>query len=79
MKLEKKMSIMSNFEMNSKDKGVKLTALKLAEKKLKDSEKEFRNIIENTKDGIIIVDLKGKIKFMSKQISTMLGQDMVTI
>ena len=49
-----------------------ITEKKIAEIKLKESEKEFRNIIENTKDAIVIIDYEGKLLYISPQLSKML-------
>lgn len=49
-----------------------ITNRKIAEIKLKESEKEFRNIIENTKDAIVIIDFEGKLLYISPQLSKML-------
>ncbi len=49
-----------------------ITDKKIAEIKLKKSEKEYRNIIENTKDAIVIVDFEGKLLYVSPQLSQML-------
>jgi PAS domain S-box-containing protein len=49
-----------------------ITDKKVTEEKLKESEKEFRNIIENTKDAIVIVDFEGKLLYISPQLSKML-------
>ena len=49
-----------------------ITDRKIAEIKLKESEKEFRNIIENTKDAIVIIDFEGKLLYTSPQLSKML-------
>ena len=46
---------------------------KETEDKLKKSEKLFRNIIENTKEAIVIIDLNGKLLYASPQLSTMLN------
>ncbi|MBY9003872.1 MAG: PAS domain S-box protein [Candidatus Lokiarchaeota archaeon] len=45
---------------------------KEAEKMLKESEKKFQNIIENTKDAIVIIDLNGKLQYVSPQLSIIL-------
>jgi len=49
-----------------------ITNRKIAEIKLKESEKEFRNIIENTKEAIVIIDFEGKLLYVSPQLSKML-------
>ena len=49
-----------------------ITDRKISEIKLKKSEKEFRNIIENTKDAIVIIDFEGKLLYVSPQLSKML-------
>ena len=43
------------------------------EQKLKKSEKNYRTIINNARDGILIIGLDGKFKFISLQLSNMLG------
>lgn len=45
------------------------------EQKLIESEKKYRNIIENTKDVIVITGLDGKFLFVSPQFSEMLGRE----
>ena len=49
-----------------------ITEKKIAEMKLKESEKRYRNIIENTKDAIVIIDFEGKLLYISPQLSKML-------
>jgi len=49
-----------------------ITDKKVAEEKLKDSEKKFRNIIENTNEAIVIIDFEGKLLYFSPQLSVML-------
>ena len=49
-----------------------ITDRKITEIKLKKSEKEFRNIIENTKDAIVIIDFQGKLLYVSPQLSKLL-------
>ena len=56
-----------------------ITERKKAERKLKESEKKYRNIIENTIDGIIIIGLDGKFKFISPQLSNILGGREITL
>ena len=48
-----------------------ITEKKTVEIKLRKSEKEFRNIIENTKDAIVIIDFKGRLLYISPQLSKM--------
>lgn len=48
------------------------TEKKLAEQKLRKSEQEYRKIIENTKDAIVIIDFEGKLLYISPQLSRML-------
>jgi len=55
-----------------------ITEKKIAEVKLKESEKEYRNIIENTKDAIVIIDFEGKLLYVSPQLSKMLKGREVT-
>ena len=55
-----------------------ITDKKLAEEKLKESEKRYRNIIENTADAITIIGLDGKLKFVSPQLSSILGKEINT-
>jgi PAS domain S-box-containing protein len=55
-----------------------ITEKKIAEVKLKESEKEYRNIIENTKDAIVIIDFEGKLLYISPQLSKMLKGREVT-
>ncbi len=49
-----------------------ITEKKLSEDKFRESEAKFRNIIENTKEAIVIVGLEGKIKYVSPQLSRIL-------
>ncbi|MBD3228950.1 MAG: PAS domain S-box protein [Candidatus Lokiarchaeota archaeon] len=44
-----------------------------AQKELEVKEKRFRNIIENTKDAIIIISLNGRLLYISPQIENILG------
>lgn len=52
-----------------------ITIRRVAEQKLRESEKKYRNIIENTKDVIVITGLDGKFLFVSPQFSEMLGKE----
>ncbi|MFX1321611.1 MAG: PAS domain S-box protein [Promethearchaeota archaeon] len=45
------------------------------EQEIKKSEKKYRNIIENTKDVIVITGLDGKFLYVSPQFSEMLGSE----
>ncbi|MFX1394670.1 MAG: PAS domain-containing protein, partial [Promethearchaeota archaeon] len=45
------------------------------EQKLKESEKNYRNIIENAQDAIVIFGLDGKLKYISPQLTNMLGRE----
>jgi PAS domain S-box-containing protein len=49
-----------------------------ATSKIAESEKKYRNIIENTSDAITIIGLDGKIKFISPQFSSILGKEINT-
>ena len=54
-----------------------ITALKKPDvnfKELLESERKYKNILENTKDAIVIVGLDGKLKFISPQLSKMIGR-----
>jgi len=52
-----------------------ITNIKKAEEKLKTSEEEFRNIFNSSTDGIAVVDLKGHILKVNKQVLTLIGSD----
>ncbi|TFG22763.1 MAG: PAS domain-containing sensor histidine kinase [Promethearchaeota archaeon] len=45
------------------------------EQKLKESEKNYRNIIENAQDAIVIFGLDGNLRYISPQLSKMLGRE----
>ncbi|MFX0187919.1 MAG: PAS domain S-box protein [Candidatus Hodarchaeota archaeon] len=45
------------------------------EQKLKESEQKYRNIIENSKDAIVIIGLDAKFKYISPQLSKMVGKE----
>ncbi len=51
-----------------------ITDIKEAEKKLRESEEKYRNIIENTKDAIIVYGIDGILKFSSPQLEKILGR-----
>jgi len=69
----RKIPILNNNQVTQIVTVVKdITDKKVAEEKLKKSEKEFRNIIENTKDAIVIVNFEGKLLYISPQLSKML-------
>jgi len=42
------------------------------EQRLKESEKKYRNILENTKDAIVITDFKGRFLYVSPQLSSIM-------
>ena len=44
-----------------------------AEKRLQESEEKYRNLVENSKDSIVIVDFKGNIKFANKASEEITG------
>jgi len=50
-----------------------------AEEKLRESERKYRNIIENTRDAIIIVGFDGKFKYISPQLSKILKRTDIQI
>ncbi|MFX1257765.1 MAG: PAS domain S-box protein [Promethearchaeota archaeon] len=50
-----------------------ITEQKIAEQKLKESEKKFRSILENMNDGYFEVDLKGNYTFVNDYVSNYLG------
>ena len=52
-----------------------ITDKKIAEEKLRKSERKYRNIIDNSKDAIVIVGFDGKYKFISPQLSKMMGRE----
>lgn len=51
-----------------------VTERKYMEKILQESEKKYRNIIENIKDAVVIIGLDGKFQFISSQLSEILGK-----
>ncbi len=50
-----------------------ITERKITEQKLKESEKKYREILENIKEGFFEVDLKGNYTFVNDYLSKMLG------
>ncbi|MHA1650750.1 MAG: PAS domain S-box protein [Candidatus Helarchaeota archaeon] len=50
-----------------------ITTIHLLQEQLANSEKKYRNIIENVRDAVIVVGLDGKFKFVSPQLSQILG------
>jgi two-component system sensor histidine kinase/response regulator len=52
-----------------------LTARKLAEEALKESEEKFRELYENLRDGLAVVDMNGKITQFNHEFQEMLGYD----
>lgn len=43
------------------------------EQKLRESERKYQDLVEKTKDGILVIGLDGKFKFFTHQITKMLG------
>lgn len=52
-----------------------ITAQRMAEEKLRESEFFFRNLFVNSLDGIFITDEKGDITFVSPSVTPILGYD----
>ena len=52
-----------------------ITAQRLAEEKLRESEFFFRNLFVNSLDGIFITDAKGVINFVSPSVTPILGYE----
>jgi PAS domain S-box-containing protein len=46
---------------------------KQAEVAIKESEKQYRTLVENMNEGLVHVDAKGKIRFINDRVSQMLG------
>lgn len=54
---------------------VDVTKLKQVEKELRESEQQFRNLVETSPDGIAQTDLQGNIVMLNKQCAIMLGYE----
>ncbi|MEQ9375925.1 MAG: PAS domain S-box protein [Imperialibacter sp.] len=50
-----------------------ITERRLAEEKLKASEKRFKSLVENGKDGLTILSGNGEVKYQSPSVEKMLG------
>jgi PAS domain S-box-containing protein len=50
-----------------------ITERRLAEEKLKASEKRFKSLVENGKDGLTILSENGEVKYQSPSVGKMLG------
>jgi PAS domain S-box-containing protein len=50
-----------------------ITARKQAEEKLKESERRFRALIENSADGIALLDQQGIVRYLSPSVTRLLG------
>ena len=61
-----------------------ITIQKLMEKKLEESERKYREIIENVKDAVVIIGFDGKLHYQSPQFAKLVGReeigdDLITI
>ena len=52
-----------------------ITEYKKALEAVKESEEKFRSLIENSSDGILVLDEKGFIKYASNSVESVLGYD----
>ncbi len=52
-----------------------ITEQKLADDALKESEEKFRELYENLRDGLAVVDMNGRITEFNKEFQKMLGYD----
>ncbi|NVM27436.1 MAG: PAS domain S-box protein [Candidatus Helarchaeota archaeon] len=52
-----------------------ITIQKLMEKKLEESERKYREIIENVKDAVVIIGFDGKFHYQSPQFAKLLGRE----
>ena len=50
-----------------------ITEYKKAEDKLEESEEKYRSLVENSKDSIVIIDLKGNVQFVNKATEELTG------
>ncbi|MCP4669670.1 MAG: PAS domain S-box protein [Desulfobacula sp.] len=76
--IETEINVRIFADRNNKPAGIlgitrEITRQKLMEKKLKESEKKYRNILVNMDDGYFEVNLAGNITFFNNSMSRMLG------
>jgi PAS domain S-box-containing protein len=50
-----------------------ITGLRQTEERVRDSEKKYRNLVENSKDSIVIIDMKGNVLFGNKATEALTG------
>ena len=50
-----------------------ITERKISEKKLRESEEKYRNIVETANEGIAVLNIEGKHTYVNKKMSDMLG------